>query len=400
MDHVINGVPVIDALKGAAAYFVSQFQSGRDRLGLVVFGGSAIVAYPVPDWNPTGALVGPDTHFQDPDGGSLTAPNMLTSISNVTIGSNTGTAEALTLAYKELVAANQPGALNVIVLFTDGLPNGITANFNNAQTGVIKNTAPKSPCTHKTDGVGTIYNSTTATSIIGWMAQVNGYQSGNGTPTQDGRGIYSLAQSTATATQNNVTTWLKNGIEPTLLDSSTTSPSHLCAYEDTTNTLANPLLPNTTTHVEDITTDFTSIPAKDFYGDSTTGVTSGSYHTTDYQLSEIWGGECNNGHRANTQDLTLVGDACQVGLASWNATDMAGKKIREDTTLTPVIYTMGFTGNGGIDAGLMQRLSNIKGASAVYSPTQTGGLFLPVHVPADIAPAFQTLLSEILRLTF
>ena len=34
-------------------------------------------------------------------------------------------------AYKELQAANQPGALNVIVLFTDGQPNGITANFNN-----------------------------------------------------------------------------------------------------------------------------------------------------------------------------------------------------------------------------------------------------------------------------
>jgi len=50
MDHVINGVNVRDAMKAGAAYFVSQFQSTRDRLGLIVFGGSTIIAYPSADW--------------------------------------------------------------------------------------------------------------------------------------------------------------------------------------------------------------------------------------------------------------------------------------------------------------------------------------------------------------
>jgi hypothetical protein len=304
---------------------------------------------------------------------------MLTSISNVAVASNTGTAEALMLAWAELKAANQPGALNVIVLFTDGQPNGITANFNNAVTGVIK---AGSGCTHKTDG-GAAYNLTNANSMLGWMAQVNGYQSGIASAT-DGRGIMHRMQ-VDNVTKTTVTNWLTNaGTEPVIAS----PPSAGCSYFGNQANIPN---------------DLTQMPIKDFYGNSTTGVNSGLYTTTDYQQSEIWGNttECNNGHRAATQDLTKVGDACQVGLASWNAADMAGKQIREDTTLTPVIYTMGYRGTAGNgdDPALMQRLSNVKGASSVYDATKPEGLYLQILTLNDITPAFQKVLSEILRLT-
>ena len=36
---------------------------------------------------------------------------------------------ALSEAYEELLAINEPGSLNIIIFFTDGLPNGITADF-------------------------------------------------------------------------------------------------------------------------------------------------------------------------------------------------------------------------------------------------------------------------------
>src|SRR5208282_3192237 len=101
------------------------------------------VAYPPGDWGtntPTGAT-GPDVNFK----GTTNTPNMLTTISNIVSGSNTGTAEGLMLAWKELQAANEPGALNIIVLWTDGAPNGITADFNNASTGALKS---GSGCTH------------------------------------------------------------------------------------------------------------------------------------------------------------------------------------------------------------------------------------------------------------
>jgi Flp pilus assembly protein TadG len=371
LDRSSSMTPALQALKDGATYFVSQFQSGRDRVGLVAFGGSAIVAYPPSDWNKA-VPTGPDTAFKDtPD--SASSPNILTSISNIAIGSNTGSAEALMLAYKELVAANQPGALNVIVFFTDGLPNGITANFNNnTGTAVIK---AGSPCTYKPTNLGVA-----AHSMVGWMAQVNGYVSGPVGAT-DGRGIFSLAQTTVTATQNSVTNWLIHGNEP-VLASGSGQPANNCSYAG---------------NQANIPTDLT-IPRVDYYGNSTSGSGTAPYTSIDYQQSEIWGNECNNANRTNL-NLTKPGDACQVGLASWNAADMAGKQIRADTTLTPVIYTMGYEGDGGDDPVLMRRLSNVKGASSVYDATKPEGLYLPILTVNDISPAFQRVMSEILRLT-
>jgi Flp pilus assembly protein TadG len=373
LDRSSSMAPALQALKDGATYFVSQFQSGRDRLGLVAFGGSAIVAYPPTDWN-RAVPVGPDPQFKDtPD--SAAVPNILSSISNIAIGSNTGSAEALMLAYKEIVAANQPGALNVIVFFTDGLPNGITANFNNTATGVIKKTAPKSPCVNKTDG------GLAAKSMIGWMAQWGGFAAGSST---DGRGIYSLAQ-TDNVTQTSVTNWLINGNEPVLAHGAG-QRAEGCAFA---------------ADQSQIQTDLT-IPTVDYYGNSTLGSGTAPYTLSDYQLSEIWGHECNNGSRPaalNLATLAKSGDACVVGLASWNAADMAGKQIRADATLTPVIYTMGYQGDGGVDEVLMRRLSNVKGASSVYDATKPEGLYLPIATVNDISPAFQRVMSEILRLT-
>jgi Flp pilus assembly protein TadG len=370
LDRSSSMTPALQALKDGATYFVNQFQPSRDRLGLVAFGGSAIVAYPPLDWN-NAAPTGPDTAFKNtPD--TAASPNMLTSISNIAIGSNTGTAEALMLGYKELKAANQPGALNVIVLWTDGQPNGITANFNNAATGVIK---AASGCANKTTG-GAAYNSSNANSMIGWMAQWGGFVAGG---SANGRGIYGLAQ-TDNVTQTSVTNWLKNGTEPVLA-----SPrSQGCAYA---------------TNQANIPNDLTQIPTTDFYGNSTLGSSAAPYTLTDYQQSEIWGNECNNGSRT-ALDLTKTGDACQVGLASWNAADMAGKQIRADTTLSPLIYTMGYKGNGGDDPALMRRLANANVPSnTVYDSTKPQGLYLPIANVNDITPAFQSLLAEILRLS-
>jgi hypothetical protein len=360
--------PALQATKDGATYFVNQFQSGRDRLGLVVFGGSAIVAYPPTDWNNT-APAGPDTAFKDPD--TASSPNILTSISNMAIGTNTGTADALMLAYKELLAANQPGALNAIVLFTDGQPNGITANFNNAATSAIKGT---SGCTHKTDG-GVAYNSSNSNSMIGWIAQWGGFVSGG---SANGRGIYHLAQND-NVTQTTVTNWLKNGTEPVL----GSPPSANCAYAG---------------NQASIPTD-ANIPTTDFYGNSTLGSATAPYTTLDYQQSEIWANECNNGSRTAI-NLTKIGDACQVGLASWNAADMAGKQIRADTTLSPVIYSLGYQGNGGDDPALMRRLANVNIASnTIFDATKPQGLYLAISGVNDITPAFQYVLAEILRLT-
>src|SRR5260370_31953049 len=146
--------------------------------------------------------------------------------------------------------------------------------------------------------------------MIGWIAQWGGCAAGG---SGNGRGIYGLAQ-TDNATQTSVTNWLKYGSEPVL-----GSPrSQGGAYASDQATIPNDL----------------TIPTVDFYGNSTLGSSTAPYTLTDYQQSEIWGNECNNGSPP-APDLTKTGDACQVGLASWNAAAMAGTPRRPPATLHP-----------------------------------------------------------------
>ena len=112
LDHSGSMSQVIGSLRTDAIDFVNQFASGRDRLGLVVFGGSDFVAY------------SPATTFQ------TDSPSVPTLIGQLNAYGATNTSSAIWAAYQQLVTLNQPGALNAIVLFTDGLANTVSANFS------------------------------------------------------------------------------------------------------------------------------------------------------------------------------------------------------------------------------------------------------------------------------
>lgn len=439
----------LPAVQAGAEYFVNQFSAGRDKLGLVLMAGSSIVAYPPADWGkypPTGA-VGPDVNFK----GSTETPNMVTSLQNmVSSGGNTGMAEAMMMAYYELQAANEPGALNIIVLWTDGEPNGITADFNNSVNGVIPKT---SACVnYGTPGAGNyvvgvsatgLYPNVAAKSIIGWIAQWGGYANGS----NQVMGIFTRAQNTSGpaagifANQNNVTDWVESTgntnsnnnsthNNESLLDNTaaTAGPANGCSYL-TAKPLSNPN--NVATGATPV---INGIPSHDWYGNSTTGSThvnpgagSGSYTQSDYKQSAIWNSsdDCNlGGGGTGGVPLTLTGtlaggikaasNACQLGLASWNAADMAALQIHEDTNLTPIIYTMGYagtvSGSGGVDAVLLERLANCvpgqpcspggpSATNTVYNSTIPTGMYIQIQTVDDVTPAFQMLLSQILRLS-
>ena len=100
-----------DPMKAAAQSFVDKFSNGRDTLGLITFMQSASVDY------------APTTNFKTQN------PTLSSVIGTIVCTDSTATAEALSLAYTQIKTINQPGSLNVIVLFTDGLPNGVTANY-------------------------------------------------------------------------------------------------------------------------------------------------------------------------------------------------------------------------------------------------------------------------------
>jgi Flp pilus assembly protein TadG len=97
-----------EQMKSAVQQFITNF-SPYDTIGVVKFDYTATLIYP------------PDSNF-----GSGT---LNTIIGSLGCGNNTNTTSALWLGYEQIKSVGLPLAYNSIVLFTDGSPNGISANF-------------------------------------------------------------------------------------------------------------------------------------------------------------------------------------------------------------------------------------------------------------------------------
>jgi Flp pilus assembly protein TadG len=122
MNQIVGGtgLSACSIMKTDAAAFLGYFAPGRDEIGLVVFSGSVYV-YP------------PTTSFTTPDGSGNTIASL---IGSITCEGSTSTAEALNYAYAQIQAVNSTTRENVVMLMTDGLPTGITANF--ATDGLVR----------------------------------------------------------------------------------------------------------------------------------------------------------------------------------------------------------------------------------------------------------------------
>lgn len=121
-----------EPMKDAAQSLVNRFANQRDRAGLVTFLGSASVDFKQ------------RLNFK---------PDLVDLIKTLRCSGNTGTAQALSLAHKEFLDSSTgkllyPGAQNVILLFTDGLPNGVTGQFP------VKGTCTPPPSTSPKTTIG------------------------------------------------------------------------------------------------------------------------------------------------------------------------------------------------------------------------------------------------------
>lgn len=126
-----------------ATDFVNLFSGGRDQLGLIQFTGASYLAY------------APSVNFKS------ASPNVTTLIGELqSVNGATNSSQAIWMAYQQLKNLNQPGAFNVIVLFTDGLANTFTSNF----TSLI----PSSACQNMTSPVnGVLFAYTDNSGIVG-----------------------------------------------------------------------------------------------------------------------------------------------------------------------------------------------------------------------------------------
>ncbi len=370
----ISGLNVFTEMQQGAEGFTGMFTPGYDELGLVVLSASALVAYPeTRPYNPSPTSAG------GPDNAFVTTPTsgpMFTQIQNLQAGGGTGTPEALALAYIELQKAHNrdyaanggaDNAQNVIVLFTDGVPDSIAVSPNNPSRNVL---SPTSPCQ---------YNPGSGTSSIMAGTIVTPGNAGNWSPPM---GLFLLSAYSNTQT---LTWWLENpgNGQPSTGDLVQSSPATAlaqCAGLDSNGS-------NYSTW-----TDLTQIPPYDYYGTPTTG-SAYTLATLDQQNGTST--QPYAGVVYNPADLSSGNNSA---IAAWNAVDNIGNIIRSQTAMQPItIYTIGYSGDGGTDATLLTRLANSQNSTS-YNSLQSSGLYIQVNSAGDLGSAFSAIASQVLRL--
>ncbi len=407
----INGGTIFTTMQTGAKWFASQFTAGYDEVGLVMFGGTAVVGYPTTHpWvnNPNGAG-GPDTAFATNP--STQTGVIFTQLTNMGVGGGTGTPEALSQAFVEIqkahnrdLAANGiDNANNTIVLFTDGVPDSIATYLNDPNDNSLK---PYNVC-----GVGSTLPAcvgkidTTKSACVNDPAsgaassQMRGFIVAGGQPAPQGggagwSGTYGLVRLAAFDSSQSLTLWEQNNPVDYTPGAPSTSLSG-CGYLGSNgNQLGN----GDNLSLQDLL----QIPDKDLYGNTTQ--TMAYANSVMFDGTHTWSP---NSAGPNWTDATsapnhnaIPNGAYNIAAAAWNATDSIGNTIRSYAAPYQIqIITIGYSGNGGTDTGLLTRLANTP-ASTSFVSTQPIGQFFLVNSPADLIPAFAKVASSILRLAF
>lgn len=339
------GSPCADMIT-SSKIFADMFSNQRDRLGLVTFGSSRYLAFP------------PSKEFK------TNGSKISTAIDGIACSGGTNASDAYHLAYDQLVTINEPLALNMIVFFTDGYPTAFTANFPvktvaDTRYGVTSGgysctttsecSIPKSTCDDDNGRASTHGSWGTFSGKIGAIA--------TGSPANSTGSTYGLM---ARSTTNS------NGGDPLL----TATDVKNCAMLTQ---------PQTWTQMR---RDLAYIPNTDINGVSTSG----------YQTVTNF----SSGHAAypNRKRLDRPNNIQSVAM---NLADNTATKIRGNTTLNVVTYTLGLGSNGGVDDVLLSRMANDPG-SPIFNNNITDGLYVYAASPADLNVAFSRIASEILRL--
>ncbi len=356
----------------AAKLFTGQFAAGRDQIGLVSFSDNVYIHS------------SPTTSFQTVLGYKNNLGSATGAIDSIVCNGGTSTAQAISVAYNELYKVNLPGALNVIMFETDGLPNTLTLNFwdsANTKTGLTST----STCTDKNGKKRSGGGFASASVLPSWTS---GQSLGSGSyfadiPAGMIGGVYSddpgngnkfqlLFKYWTTSTSNN-------------FNSSSFTTASGCAFNSGSGQNPSP-------------------PPSDIAW---------------FPLTNVWGDQLSPGYLAVTLSSgKVVSNSWQTfHNAAFNAADSAASQARTNSHLPAYFFVIGLggTSTNPPDYVLMQRIANDPNGDNYNSPalysacsqeancatnsSQPQGTFVFSSSPSSLSQAFLSVSSEVLRLS-
>lgn len=431
-----NSLPC-SAMVSAAKMFTGQFQEGTDYIGMVSFSENVYIhSVPV-------------TNFQSVLGYTNASGSGTGALDTIYCGGGTSTALAMATAYQELYMASLPGALNVITLETDGMPNTLAMNFwdsTNNLPGLQTNSNCLDVNGHKYTGAGG-NGFKTAANVPSWtygwaMNGTSGQTNGFGTTNS-----YTSPNSTTTGYYANIPAGMIAEIGGQ--DPSTSGFNYY--FEDpyyyssgqssstTNNTPGQGGSPGSTSDPYNDMLGFSS-----YYGGETTdamplngcGMSNGEYSQTPIDIAwfpktDIFGNSLNPSYGYLTVTTDAYGHITQSGVspanfnnyhnAVLNATENSAYVVRSNSTIPATIFAVGLGGNATLDYVLLQRMANDPNGDefnttgtltggAYYLPcsqetacatvsSQPQGTFIYAPTTTYLAEAFLRISSQVLRLS-
>jgi Flp pilus assembly protein TadG len=365
-------------MRSAAKIFTGQFAAGRDQLGMVEFSDTAFV-----DTAPT-------TNFQTVLGYTNNSGSGNGLIDTITCNGNTNTPQGLSVGYNELYKMNLPGAFNILMFFTDGIPNSATLNFSDPN--LMMSTSTCRDANGHSIASGTAQWSTAPPSWTGGFA----FSAGAGpsfltsipagpigvvrSDDPNSTGSYALNYYMGLSQGNTGQGGVGTGTAPG------------CAFASNSS---------------NYTSDFQRLPPQDVYGNALTGYNplalDGNGNIT---LTSV----ADNGS-------PLSGNNLIFHYAARNAADSAAQTARSNGTLPVTIFGVGLGGTSQAPPGydFMQRITNDPNPDLYNSPAlypacsseatcqhwtdQPQGTFIFSSSPTELNRVFLTMASQILRLS-
>jgi len=364
-----------------AKNFTGAFAEGRDQIGLLTFSDGYYLESK------------PTTNFQAVLGYSNSSGSSNGTIDNISCNGGTGTAAAVSMAYNQLYQIAEPGAMNIIMLETDGLPNTLIYNFYSATPapGALNTTSncqDTNNLTYKNGGWKTLATARQWISGISMNTGGTGYMSN---VLAGSIGAFYAADPAQVAQSGPYMI--------VLFDPRQTGDS------SNNNSIAISNAPGCTFNGSTTTTysDFNWLPSQDVFGNQVAP-------SNEYQSLALTSGYNNLTGTAST-------DWPNAHAAALNAADNSAYNVRTNATLPAYVFTIGLGGNDGNppDPILLQRMANDPNEdqfnnppvfpacsiepTCINYPNQPQGTFIYAPTSAQLGQAFLAISSQILRLS-